>query len=75
MIKKNYIRFNLGKTDLDRSFQKDGLFLDDWARTKWLGTVNDAKRAIRIGQTKANKARARRGLPPILLKVQKKVTY
>ena len=58
-----------GKTDLDRSFQKDGYALDEFAKKKWLGTVAHVRHAIRTYQTQANRSRERRGLPPILLSV------
>ena len=58
-----------GKTDLDRSFQKDGYALDEFAKKKWLGTVAHVRHAIRTYQTQANRSRERRGLPPIVLSV------
>ena len=58
-----------GKTDLDRSFQKDGFAIDELAKKKWLGSVHDVKHAIRKYQTEANRARKRRGLGPICVSV------
>ena len=58
-----------GKTDLDRSFQKDGYAHNEFAKKKWLGTIRDAKYAIRKYRTDANRERKRRGLSPILISV------
>ena len=58
-----------GKTDLDRSFQKDGFALDEFAKKRWLGNIKQAMGAIRRYQTEANFTRQRRGLRPIMISV------